>query len=240
MKRIIKDHEPQELLDFKNKNRDLEIDYNSLGEKQRTPIKNQLLLEQGYLCAYTLKRINFETSHIEHIKPEELCRKEKKAGKETISDLDYSNFVACYPKDFSGSSRKKFYGAFKKDDWWENEGENFISPLRVDCESHFKFKNDGTINHITDKGKNTIDVLNLNHDLLKEDRKRAIKNFIYYKNKPLNLSQTNQALESILSKNRNMHIEFCIAIKDALRDHLILLDKNKKRNNIIAKALKKK
>lgn len=238
MKRIIKNHEPQELLDFKRLNRNVDINYNNLGANERIPLKNSLLNEQGFLCAYTLKRISSSTSHIEHIKPEELCRQLKRQGVNTISDLDYSNMVACFPKEFSGSSRKKFYGAFKKDDWWENEGENFISPLRVDCEAHFKFKNDGSIIHLTEKGKKTIEVLNLNHSILKDDRQRAIASYIYKDNKAINQSQTKHAIDSICIKNKNNYTEFCIAIKDALENHLEFLDKVKKRNKIISNSKK--
>lgn len=240
MKRIIKGHEPQELLDFKKLNKNVEVDYNSLGARERTPIKESLLNEQGFICAYTLKRINFEGSHIEHVKPEELCRQLKRQGVDTISDLDYSNMVACFPKEFSGSSRKKFYGAYKKDDWWENDGDNFISPLRIDCENHFKYNKDGSVGYLTDKGKKTIEVLNLNHDILKNDRERAINSFIYKDNKPLNQSQTNQAIDSICVKYNNNYREFCVAIRDALKDHLLFLDRIKKKNKIISNAKKRK
>jgi len=219
MKRIFKGHEPKDFIDYKveNKQGGVNIDYNSLGEKQRTQIKEALLIEQGNICAYTLKRIELKSCHIEHIKPEELCRQLQKKGVETISDLDYSNMVACFPKEFSGSSRKKFYGAYKKDDWWENDGSSFISPLRVDCESHFKYNKDGSVVHLTEMGKKTIEILNLNHNILKDDRQSAIFSFIYKDNKPLNQSQTNQAIENICNKNKDNFTEFCIAIKDALK-----------------------
>lgn len=242
MRKIIKGHESKELLDFKvqNRNGDVSIDYNSLGEEQRTPLKNSLLSEQGFLCAYTLKRISCNTSHIEHIQPEELSRKLKKAGEETISDLDYSNMVACFPKEFSGSSRRKFYGAFKKDDWWENDGVEFISPLREDCENHFKYNKIGLILEVTAKGKKTIEVLNLNHEILKHERANAINEFIYKNNKPLTKLQTLHAVENICVESADGFVEFCVAIKHSLEDHLKFLEKIKQKRKFIARSKKKK
>lgn len=77
MKRIIKGQEPASFIKFKQENEKAGVNlrYDThLGAEQRVPIKKALLREQGFICAYTLKRISLDSCHIEHLKPEELCR----------------------------------------------------------------------------------------------------------------------------------------------------------------------
>ncbi|EDM34433.1 hypothetical protein PBAL39_19120 [Pedobacter sp. BAL39] len=243
MKRIIKGHEPASFIQFKQENEKggVKLRYDeSLGSAQRTPIKEALLKEQGYICAYTLKRIALESSHIEHLKPEELCRKQMEEEIVTVSDLDYGNMVACFPKKgLKGIPNEKYFGAIKKDAWWENEGADFISPLREDCEIHFKYNKDGSVEEVTLKGKKTIEVLSLNHDILKHERANAINEFIYKNDKPLNTLQTLHAIENICKKNKGSFVEFCIPIKHSLDNHLEYLEKVKQKRKIISKAKKK-
>jgi hypothetical protein len=42
--------------------------------------------------------------------------------------------IVCFPKNFQILQKSSM--VFKKDDWWENEGESFRGPLRIDCEKH--------------------------------------------------------------------------------------------------------
>src|SRR5437879_5908380 len=78
--------------------------YTELPTALKQSLLAALLAEQGFICAYTMKRVALNTSHIEHIKPETICRAEL-AG----SDLDYENLVACFPRADMG--RRYRYGA---------------------------------------------------------------------------------------------------------------------------------
>ena len=130
--------------------------------------------DQGGLCAYTMRRIDSNSSHVEHIKPRSRCRQDLRG-----SDLDYTNLVACFPRhDVKGQPR---YGARLKDNWWDNDGTEFVSPLQSTCEQVFRFKLNGEIEAINKRTEaiTTIDVLGLDHKSLTEDRKRVIEEFIY-------------------------------------------------------------
>lgn len=238
MKRIIKGNEPATFIKFKHDNEKagINVHYDThLGEDERKPIKNALLKEQGNICAYTLKRISYETSHIEHLKPEELCRQDMKAGRETVSDLDYANMVACFPiKGPKGISSDKYFGAIKKGQTWTNDGQDYILPLLATCEQNFKFNLSGQIEGTTDKGRNTVKLLALDHAILTEERKKAIESFIG-KDKPIKKAKTTQAIAEIDKMENGNFIEFCIPIKHALTEHLAYLEKVEKRLKYIRK-----
>jgi len=205
-----------------------EEDYNELKGVNKQILFDALIKEQGFICGYTMKKINRDTAHIEHIKPQSLCRREKPG-----SDLDYTNLIACYP--LKDNKAKYRYGATKKGDWWEKGGKEFVSPLEYACESYFHFDLEGKIIASTSNiaAINTIKVLALNHGSLTEERKRVIEEFIHgpYKKDPLSPSQTTRAISNICNQNGEGHYhEFCIVIRDALKQHLSGLEKNRRQN----------
>ena len=78
-------------------------------------------------------------------KAQALCRDEDHAREQNGSqcqyeDVSWFNMVACYPQP---NAPHPGFGAVQKDKWWE--GAKFISPLAENCESRFRFKNDGSI-----------------------------------------------------------------------------------------------
>ncbi|QSB29086.1 retron system putative HNH endonuclease [Flavobacterium sp. CLA17] len=232
MRRIIKGQEPASFIQFKQKNEKagIHIRYDSsLGKNERKPIKEALLKEQGYICAYTLKRISLDSCHIEHLKPEELCRTHMADGIETVSDLDYGNMVACFPKSSpKGIPKEKYFGAIKKDDNWINNGTDYILPLQVKCENNFKYSKEGTVEGTTVRGEITVILLGLNHDFLVEDRKLAIESFIG-KSNPIKKAKTTQAISDIDKIVNGKYAEFCIPLKHALIEHLAYLIKIEKK-----------
>jgi uncharacterized protein (TIGR02646 family) len=195
------------------------------------PEKRRLLValieEQGALCAYTMRRIDNGSSHVEHIKPQSRCRADQ-AG----SDLDYNNLVACFPRE--GMQTTCRYGAQEKGSWWENDGATFVSPLHPACERRFRFGRDGKIAAV---GKHaaavkTIGVLALTHKSLTEDRKRAIEEFIYGPkgDHPLSIGNSQRARRIICNRDgRGRFYEFCIAIRDALQEHVTALRRRSQR-----------
>ncbi len=60
--------------------------YENMPKEARTELKNALLTEQGYICAYCMGRISENTMKVEHV----ASRKEVPA-----KQVDYSNLVAC-------------------------------------------------------------------------------------------------------------------------------------------------
>jgi uncharacterized protein (TIGR02646 family) len=209
-------------------------DYREIPRAEKQVLLTALLAEQGALCAYTMRRIDQGSSHIEHIKPESLCRQDAVG-----SDLDYGNLVACFPR--KGLPAKYRYGAQQKDNWWDHGGALFVSPLQPVCEKRFRFDFDGTVIAVGNDvaSVTTIEVLNLNHPNLGEDRKRAIQEFVFGTGgaDPLSQSKAKHALASVC--NRDGHgsfYEFCIAIRDAVDLHVKGLQRRTQR----AKAMRKR
>lgn len=136
-----------------------------------------LLIEQGYVCAYTLLRISKVSAHIEHLKPQKQCKREDRArqnGKESLlrEDIAWGNMVACTPEP--NIKVKPPYGAVKKDYWWD--ANEFLSPLNETCEERFTFTSDGEISPTADNdvaAKETIDRIGLDDGKLCELRKEA-------------------------------------------------------------------
>ena len=61
-------------------------EYQNIPKEAQAELKAQLLMEQGYLCAYCMKTISFQNMKVEHV----LSRKEHPE-----LQLDYINMVAC-------------------------------------------------------------------------------------------------------------------------------------------------
>lgn len=181
-----------------------------------------LLEEQGRLCAYTMRRIDNISAHVEHIKPQRQCRAER-----AEADLDYTNLVACYPRD--GMRRPYRFGAQHKADWWDDGGADFVSPLRRGCEERFHFGLDGRVAAV-DSGRSaetTIRVLALNHGTLVEDRKRVITEFVYGPEgvKPLSRAQASRLRKEICGRGDDGSFqEYCVAIRGALEDYRASLE----------------
>src|SRR5665648_695044 len=180
---------------------------------------NFLLVEQGFICGYTMKRVNLRISHLEHIKPQHICIQEGR-GK----DLDYYNLIACYPKN--GMKTGYRYGAQAKDKWWENNGVDFLSPLNDACELRVTFNMNGEIsstNKKDSKTQATIKVLKLNDPILNNDRKKSIQEFIFGVDgaTPLSPVEAKIAIDRICETNSDgLFYEYCIAIHDALYEYV--------------------
>lgn len=239
MKHIIKTNPPKDYADWCKQVEGKENEsYKNVHSDERKPLKESLISEQGALCAYTMKRIDMETCHIEHIKPETVCRAEK-----TGSDLDYQNMVACFPKEDLKHPYR--YGAKQKDDWWEDEGKQFISPLTKRCETLLGFGLDGKV-FAVDKNPDavkTIKVIKLDHGTLTDERKRSITEFIYGSEgvSPLSRAKSVSAVDDIVKRNKDgSFIEFCIAIRGALIEHIRQLDKIAAKKKYAAQSKKNK
>jgi len=238
MKHIIKAGQSQEYTEWRNLMQGNENeDYRMMPSDIRNNLLKLLNAEQGYLCGYTMRKIGQETSHVEHIKPESVCRAELRG-----SDLDYVNMIACYPKKNGKNKSEYTYGAIYKDSWWVNNGDQFISPLNPQCEIRITFNLKGEIIPLNDKGAKTIEVLYLDHKSLTEDRRRSIQEFIYGPkgDDPLSNSKALQAIESIVERNHDgAFYVFCIAIKKALQEHIVNLAKVAAKKKFAAQAKKK-
>ena len=202
-------------------------DWREVPSAQKGRILAAMIAEQGGLCAYTLRRIDNNSSHVEHIKPQSRCREDLRG-----SDLDYTNLVVCFPRH--GMKAQYRYGAQRKENWWDNDGAEFVSPLQPACEQVFRFKLDGEIEAIDNRtdARTTIAVLGLDHRSLTEDRKRVIEEFIYGPtgDDPMSSAAARRARNAICHRDGNRRFyEFCVVLRAALEQYLEVLTKRGQR-----------
>ena len=171
---IQKTGEPEEVSrwkkKFKNKHK-REAGYEDIRhEKELQILKNALLAEQRHLCCYCCSYIkNTETEvqensfHVEHFRPQ--------AQNQDLS-LAYNNLNASCNGD-----NRRHCGHKKENNF---DAKRMISPLEKDCESHFRYQQDGTIQPAekTDEAAEyTITKLNLNDKRLCRAREDALWTF---------------------------------------------------------------
>lgn len=137
-------------------------------------------------------------------------------------------------------AHKHRYGAQQKGDWWHNDGADFVSPLHVSCEKRFRFDLDGKIQAVNKhcSALKTIKVLRLDHLSLTEDRKRVLDEFIYGKtgSDVISEGQASRVLDSICERSeKGRYYEFCVCIRDALKEHIQELKRISNRRKFVRK-----
>lgn len=178
MKKIKKGPVPASLVQWKSVNAAVPQNlFYGEGNFPRDSVLDELLKDQGQICAYTLKRINNTSAHIEHLKPQAQCKSEDElreaAGQLRLrEDVAWGNLVACFPEPNAAAAPS--YGAVKKHEWWHSL--NFISPLNASCENRFGFNSEGGISPVTATdfpAEITIEKIGLDDKKLCELRKTA-------------------------------------------------------------------
>lgn len=204
MKRIVKSQEPTALRRWREANSGIaeNLHYNR-GGWPGAEIKAALMQEQGYLCAYTMRRItDGRDCHIEHVMSQDQCRRDWPEG-----EIDFQNLVACCP----GNGRCP-YGAIEKGNHPINQA-SFVSPLSEDVERRFQYLATGDV--VSDASDNaaesTIRILKLDHDELVELRRAAVAEAVL--DSDLELPDLRVLAAKIMELNSNgEYPEFCLAI----------------------------
>ena len=159
MRCICKSEEPDELTVFRKKQG---ANYQLFTENQPLyrQVKEQLLDDQKGLCCYCGIRIAADSSHIEHL----LDQHKNKA-----LQLDYGNLLTSC----NGGNKQEHCGHAK--------GSSLlpVTPLQEGCEQRFVYRSsglvDGLVNDVEDvEAKTSIQVLNLNAQRLRNQRKAAL------------------------------------------------------------------
>ena len=208
MRRITKGPEPIALRKWKKDNRAVpeNLTYSALHGTETRAIRRQMLQEQGYLCAYTMQRIQtIDECHIEHLVPQ---------TQDHDSDLDYDNMLACFPGiNPPPEWNQKFpYGAQQKGGTHIDDA-NFVSPLSVDVEDRFQYTVDGSVraNSADAAASSSIKILRLDHSILCELRKAAIEERVL--DATISAEEAIELAASISSPDSSgMFPEFCLAI----------------------------
>lgn len=130
-------------------------------------LREALLRDQGYICAYCMRRIPVtdkgtdETMRIEHIHPQSGLTREQ--------TMDFSNMVICSPGAVTSTAEKHTHC-----DRHKKETPISLSPLDFTFISTISYGTDGTIKSSNGKYSEEMDsVLNLNQTLLKNNRKEV-------------------------------------------------------------------
>jgi uncharacterized protein (TIGR02646 family) len=223
MKHIVKRDKPQALTDWIDgqyiNGKYINCSYSDMPPQVKTVIKESLLLEQGHICCYTGQRIEAESSHIEHFKPQSRCA--------DFEDVNYNNLLAAFP---SGTS-KADYGAHAKADYDELL---LVSPLVFNCESRFRYLPSGEV-EVTNKNKDpqaksTIDQLALNHARLVELRKKVIQSVLI--DLRLSQSQLERLILTYGERDKNGKFRpFCFVVQQ-IANKMLTKQKRKSKGKI--------
>ena len=157
---IEKGQEPASLIKYKQQKHAY---YDGFSEKE--DILEALLREQGYICAYCMKRISKDTMTIEHYIPQ--------AADENLA-LDYQNMIGVCLGNRGNQKKYMTCDAHRAND------ELTVNPLENAKIQMIKYKSDGTIYSDDEKINKDLDItLNLNCDargvFLKSNRKAALE-----------------------------------------------------------------
>lgn len=197
---ITKNKEPKEWTEYRNTPG---VDYQAIPE-----LVQSLLKEQGYICAYCMRRIpvkdrlykkdgnNYvltdEDHRVEHIKSRELHDDLK---------LEYTNMVVCCPGHIGTEDHcDRLKGA--KDISFTPLDQQFIKTI--------KYRSDGTILSTNKQYDREInEILNLNTELLKKNRKTMLTEVITRINVDCKREKSwdKNTLERYLSKYSEKHSE---------------------------------
>ncbi len=176
--------------------------------KTRTNILQDLLEEQGYICAYCMRKISLKNATIEHIVGQKYKDNNgNEIGKE--KDTDYDNMLAVC----SGIYCKKENHCDKSRSNYQGKGREllYISPLSKLQMENIKFTHSGKIyfKNLDEDSEENFDlnkVLNLNCSTLVEERKRILK--IIKKLHKYDRSKAEKLLEIWEAKNPEFK-EYC-------------------------------
>lgn len=165
MRKISKGCEPEELKKWKSKHP--KESYKTLGKSEEgkeviQAIRKVCLQEQYNLCAYCCERISYEKSLNEHVESQ------KQSPDKT---LDFENIVASCTTN-------------KQCDKSKNTQQLSLTPFMDECATELKFSISGRVEGITERAKETIQVLNLgdkeeNNRNLIEKRKQIVSALLW-------------------------------------------------------------
>lgn len=168
MKHILKRREPEEFREWKDlENQEWIPTYDTLSGEVKMSVKKSLMEEQGFICCYCERRLEYSDSHIEHFVPQSLSPEKS---------LDYDNML-CSCQDHLKSGDPRHCGNLKAD-WFD--ADLLVSPLNQDCEESFEFHGDGNIvaKDANRDAEKTIEKLGLNIPKLIALRKSAMIPFL--------------------------------------------------------------
>ncbi len=173
MKYIVKQKEPQELLDWKKSDKMFnrgKPNWNRVSADIKDILRAKICSEQGYICCYCERELNKNDFHIEHFYPKDRNRYPEK-------QLEYMNlFCSCQLELEKGEPR---HCGNSKGSWFDES--LIVSPIDPTCENRFKYTFDGSIDPTDSNDKGAVETINrlkLCIEKLNKLRSKAIEPFI--------------------------------------------------------------
>lgn len=155
--------------------------FRDLQQPERNDVRDALLKEQNFLCAYCGRRLNpdHSDSHIDHFWPQRHFSGTPDPEGVTREDrrLNHDNFfLSCGPPSLPSKPSLPCTCGDAKGDWFDECYH--VMPSDPDCESKFVYGNAGGIepkNRDDVAAHNMIDNLNLRNEVLALERKKVIQ-----------------------------------------------------------------
>lgn len=180
MKHITKNKEPLFLQKYKT-GEDTSYDgYNDKipnSDPIQRPVRDSLLDEQGYLCAYCMRRISLKRD-LKLNKPKIEIEHYRSQKRFPDLDLDYKNMLGVC--NGNGGKAQHLLTCDKAKSQYDVKGKKgrdlFIDPLEKSRESQIEYDQEGTIFSEEQRIDDDLnEVLNLNQSTLKEERKNLFQ-----------------------------------------------------------------
>ena len=208
MKYIVKGDEPEELATFKvSDDPNWLPEYAALPGDKKQAIHSALLKEQGQLCCYCMRRIDQDSSHIEHWQPQSASRD---------LAIEYTNMLASCQRELE--RREPHRCGILKDNWYD-PGQ-MVSPLEQDCEERFRFTGNGNILPAVDNDSaadETIKRLGLDLPITVTSRREAIGAIIDALDDLSPSDLRTLARDILVRDGSGLFAEYCVAIAYVLR-----------------------
>ena len=239
MKQIVKDEPPQEWIAWAAANTGQPSFHYESSDFPRAAVHASLVSEQGAICAYTMRRIDTNCSHVEHLKPQAVSRDENNLAETG----DYQNVVACYPQRLLRGDPPMTFGAIFRGNKWD--AALFLSPLIASCEVRIRYGDDGRVraNRENDRAAQwTINALGLKAEILTEWRKAAIEAWGLSLTAPARASRGEAeriAASICIRKPDGQFHPYCVALKHAAEEYLRILDRLASRTKYRSRAARK-
>ena len=213
-------------------------DKGSLKSDVKEALREHRAKDQGYLCAYTMKRIGWITqpdgttlidAHVEHV----ITQKSSLARGALDETVDYGNMVACVNRGADVP-----YGAPARGDTVEDLP---VHPFHRSCAERFMFHADGQITGRTDDAVATIRKLKLDHEYLTENRRARLSALGIGKPRTptpgvrrapvvfVSATEARRRAREVLEFDGEGKLpEFCVALAQVYAQHALLLEKRRR------------
>lgn len=222
MKRIIKEESPVWFENWKNnfkitngREPHYKNDFatnDADGINRRRYLREALIKEQGEICCYCMKKIDVDSSHIEHFLPKEQFQD---------IDLSYNNLFASCNGEGSNVIYDEYCG-HRKDNWWREE---MISPTDIEVEKVFKYTSNGKISSVNGRitsyiAQEMIHNLGLDSYHLERGRREAIETSEVFDDVDYSEEEIRNLIDYYSNKDNGTYVPFCKAIVDCLEEML--------------------